>query len=250
MSHGQLLSLLLFSLALPVQAAPFPPVADMTPDMMNQAINANVLVPGGPAFRSKLIADAIALQRMDLIKTCFINPHTEGDTYRAITALPDNELRQKAAIMMMHVPTASIWPKEAIQLFGVPATGMYEPFISTVPSLLPGEVLTKEMVATQAARNQLADRLLAALKAKGATVTETEKTLLTTPPNASSAPSVTPSVAPLVQPTKPAVASTPVLATSPVAKENGATPIFTWAVALALIAAALGLLWWLLKRRK
>ena len=165
------------------QTGSIPPVASMTPESMNLAINTNALRPGGPVTLRKLIADAIALKRIDLIKTCFINRDTEGDTYRAIAALPDNEMRQKTAIMMLRVPTATCWPNKrlSMNMSGVEATGMHEPFISTVSNLLPGETLKKEMVATLAARQQLADRLLAALMAQGAAITENEKAILAAP---------------------------------------------------------------------
>ena len=183
MNTKHLLCLLLFtSLALSQTVLP-PSVADMTSELMNKAVNENALRPNGAVTLNKLIADAIALNRIDLIKACFTNPYTEGDTYRAIAALPNNELRQKAAIMMFRVSTASAWPNAKLFLnaSSPQATGMYEPFISTVSSLLPGEALTEEMVATQAARHRLADRLLAALMAKGATLTESEKALLSAP---------------------------------------------------------------------
>ncbi len=155
-------------------------VADMTPELMDNAINTHVMVSGGPAMRRKLIADAILLKRIDLIQTCFVNGHTVGDVLNAIAELPNNVVKQKSVIMMLRTPSTTCWPKEGPLGFfsGVPATGMIEPMISTIPSLLPGETLKKDMVATQAARQQLADRLLSALMAKGIVVNENEKNIL------------------------------------------------------------------------
>ncbi len=161
------------------------PVAEMTPETFNEAINSNALRPGGPVTLRKLVADAIALERIDLVHASYKNSFTEGDTYRAIVVLPDNELRRKLSIMIMRLPSATCWPNEKLfmNMSGVPATGVYEPFISTVATLLPGETLTKEMVVTQAARDRLADRLLAALVARGVVFSETEKSLLSGPPD-------------------------------------------------------------------
>lgn len=168
------------TLIMPCQSDETIRVADMTPESMRKSIDSNALMPGGPVTLRQLIADAINLERMDLIYACFINAYTAGDTYRAIAALPDNELRQKAAIMIMRIPTASAWPPEGPLMLSssLQATGIYEPFISTVATLLPGETLTKEMVVTQVARDRLADRLLAALVARGVVFSETEKSLL------------------------------------------------------------------------
>jgi hypothetical protein len=185
MNTKHLVSMLLFTSAALSQTASPSSVANMTPELMNKTINENALIPGGPVTLRKLVADAIALNRIDLIKTCFINPYTVGDALSAVAALPNNEVKQKAVIMMMRTPSTTCWPSEKLimNMSGVSATGVIEPIISTIPSLLPGEVLTKEMVATQVARHKLADRLLAALMAQGATFTESEKALLSAPPS-------------------------------------------------------------------
>ncbi len=178
-----LLLLLIGTPMLLAQTASIPPVASMTPESMHRAIKTASEEMKDAVLLRKLVADAIALKRVDLIQACFIDGHTVGDTLTAVAALPNNEVKQKAVIMMMRTPSATCWPSEKpLYVFsGVPATGLIEPIVSTIPSLLPGESLTKEMVATQAARHQLADRLLAALIAKGAILTEGEKALLSAP---------------------------------------------------------------------
>lgn len=192
----RLLPLLLSSSLVLSQTDSTPPVSSMTPEMMTHTLNANPLAIGGAERGRALVKEAIDLGRLDLMKACFLNGHVTGDFRRAVVALPDNELRRKAAIMMLRNPSTGCWPHDDphVASFGIPITGMIEPVITTVSSLLPGEALKEEMVATKAAREKLADRLLAALIAQGTPISAEEKTLLeaqpeTAPIQPSSAPS-------------------------------------------------------------
>lgn len=238
------------------QSASLPPVTSMTPESLDRIINETVMKNGGPDLRRKLLADALTFKRIDLIKVFFVSPYTEGDTYRAIAALPDNEMRQKTAVMMLRIPTATCWPNEELfrNMSGVRATGMHEPFISTVSSLLPGEVLTKEMVATKAARQQLADRLLAALIAQGTVISVEEKAILEAPPEAASKPAAVevpfptgqPAAAQVSSPAAPLATPSPEIAPSP----KAATLPRHWLWLTGGILAVIFLGWQALKKRR
>ncbi len=227
----------------------------MTPESLNHLFNDTAMKHGGPVLRLKLVAEAIELKRMDLIKTCFTNPYTVGDALQSIADLPDGEVRRKAAIMMLRTPSATCWPSEKllIVMSGVAATGMIEPFISTVKNLLQTP-LTKEMVATQVARAKLADELVAALQAQGVSFTDDEKGLLGIKSATQSAPAV---VAPPSQ-VSPPVPQMPLTAQAPPAaakpspdkstSKNVATlpPYYLWIAGAAATVIALG---WLMQKK-
>lgn len=166
------------------QAVALPPFSSMTPEMMEKAINAKAMEPGGAERGRTLVQQAISKGRLDLVKVCFLNGYVQEDVRRAVAASPNTSLRHKAAIMMLRIDSTLCWPRDDpyVAFSGAPITGMVEPFVSTVATLLPGETLTKERVATKAARNQLADRLLAALIAQGGVISADEKPFLVASP--------------------------------------------------------------------
>jgi hypothetical protein len=231
----------------------------MTPEDLHSKLKEMVHQTSLVEPRLSLINDAIAAQRLDLVHAAFTNSFATMDTFFKIKAMPDSEFRRKVAIMMIRVPKSSAWlPDEMPGIYKSPrGNGVQEPFITTVEALLPGQTLVPEMVVNSQARFTLADRLYAAMEAKGVQFTDAEKTLLQA--DSSSAAPVAPPV-PAPQPNTPAVkpsptaarqeSPAPAISTAPaeLAQESGVsgTPAF-WIPVVGLVAAV-G--WWLAARKK
>jgi len=127
---------------------------------------------GGAKGRA-LLQQAIEAKRMDLIQTCFQEPHIVSYTQQAVGALPDDEFRQRVTIMMLRTPNPYFWHHEETDKTVSGWTGVgerneqVEPFAS-IPKLLPEIKDLAALLKTQTARLKLADEMEAVINARKA----------------------------------------------------------------------------------
>jgi hypothetical protein len=143
---------------------------DVTPAELNKRLNHTIHTPHGPIIRMQIFASAIATNRLDLIKVCFLNQYTCGETVKAVAEMPDGDLRQRATIAMLRTPNRMFWPAEqqGMDMHGIPPRLLVEPFISVIPQLLPNVKMNENWLKYQIVRTKLADDMEAVLNSRSA----------------------------------------------------------------------------------
>jgi len=242
------LGLISFTVAIGAQTELEINYPSLTPDELNQRLNSTIHATRGPALRTQMFANALATNRLDLIRVCFVNQYTCLQTVKAVADMPDSELRQRATITILRTPNGMFWPPEnpGIDMHGIEPRLLIEPFISVLPQLLPKVELTENWFKYQIGRTKLADDMEAVLNARGsksgesARLNEPEPLHITgsvspDPKNSATAVSDPPPV--------PAVVSTTIAP----AEQNKGVPTF-----VLVIAGTLGaiILVWLLKLKR
>lgn len=220
--------------------------ASVSSAKLSELLDATLRVDHGPEIRRQIVSNALLTKRLDLIEVCFSNPMTLQDTFDAIVKMPNDDLRQRATIMMLRTPS-NLWPSERASFTnGIEHKVMIEPFVSVIPKLLPNVQLNENWLKYQVGRTRLADDMEAALKAKSVPSKTTKVDLEPTVETEASPTAADPPPLTAKTPERPDAAAKNPWVVIPL-KTSASTP---WNIIAASIAAAFALLWLFLKQRK